>query len=55
MKYITKFLLMGIVAVAGLLSACTSSDDFEPGPKDSGAQVYFPNTIPSEFNVGDDE
>ena len=46
---------MGIVAVAGLLSACTSSDDFEPGPKDSGAQVYFPNTIPSEFNVGDDE
>lgn len=55
MKYITKFLLMGIVAVAGLLSACTSSDDYEPGPKDSGAQVYFPNTIPSEFNVGDDE
>ena len=55
MKYITIFLLMGIVAVAGLLSACTSSDDFEPGPKDSGAQVYFPNTIPSEFNVGDDE
>lgn len=55
MKYITKFILMGIVAVAGLLSACTSSDDFEPGPKDSGAQVYFPNTIPSEFNVGDDE
>lgn len=55
MKYITKFLLMGIVAVAGFLSACTSSDDFEPGPKDSGAQVYFPNTIPSEFNVGDDE
>ena len=55
MKYITKFLLMGIVAVAGLLSACTSSDDFEPGPKDSGAQVYYPNTIPSEFNVGDDE
>ena len=46
---------MGIVAVAGLLSACTSSDDYEPGPKDSGAQVYFPNTIPSEFNVGDDE
>lgn len=55
MKYITRFILMGIVAVAGLLSACTSSDDFEPGPKDSGAQVYFPNTIPSEFNVGDDE
>lgn len=55
MKYITRFILMGIVAVAGLLSACTSSDDYEPGPKDSGAQVYFPNTIPSEFNVGDDE
>lgn len=55
MKYITKFLLMGIVAVAGLLSACTSSDDFEPGPKDSGAQVYFPNTIPSGVHVGDDE
>lgn len=55
MKYITRFILMVIVAVAGLLSACTSSDDFEPGPKDSGAQVYFPNTIPSEFNVGDDE
>lgn len=55
MKYITRFILMGIVAVAGLLSACTSSDDFEPGPLNSGAQVYFPNTIPSEFNVGDDE
>lgn len=55
MKYITRFILMGIVAVAGLLSACTSSDDFEPGPLNSGAQVYFPNTIPSEYNVGDDE
>lgn len=55
MKYITRFILMGIVAVAGLLSACTSNDEFEPGPQNSGAQVYFPNTVASQYDVSDTE
>ena len=55
MKYITRFISMGIVAAAGLLSACTSNDDFEPGPKNSGAQVYFPNTVETEYRLADNE
>lgn len=55
MKYITRILLMSIVAMAGLLSACTSDDEFEPGPLNSGAQVYFPNTVASQYDVSDTE
>lgn len=52
MKYLNKFLLMSAVAVAGLFSACTN-DDYEPGASVDGMQIYFPNTIPSEYDVPD--
>lgn len=52
MKYLNKFLLMSAVAVAGLFSACTN-DDYKPGNPVDGMQIYFPNTIPSEYDVPD--
>lgn len=52
MKYLNKFLLMSAVAVAGLFTACTN-DDYEPGASVDGMQIYFPNTIPSEYDVPD--
>lgn len=52
MKYLNKFLLMSAIAVAGLFSACTN-DDYKPGDPVDGMQIYFPNTIPSEYDVPD--
>lgn len=52
MKYLNKFLLMSAVAVAGLFSACTDSD-YEPGASADGMQIYFPNTIPSQYDIPD--
>lgn len=54
MKYISRFITLGIVAAASLFSACTN-DDFEPGPMNSGAQVYFPNTVATEYRLAENE
>lgn len=54
MKEIKKFLVMALALTAGVLAGC-SEEEYEPGAKVDGTEVYFPNTIASEFAVGDDE
>lgn len=54
MKEIKKFLVMALALTAGVLAGC-SEEEYEPGAKVDGTEVYFPNTIASEYAVGDDE
>lgn len=54
MKEIKKFLAMALVLTAGVLAGC-SEEEYEPGARVDGTEVYFPNTIASEYAVGDDE
>lgn len=53
MKSLKIFILAAVAIVAGLFAAC-SDDDFQPGPAVSGTQVYFPESIASEYSIGDD-
>ncbi|MDE5691607.1 MAG: hypothetical protein K2I13_05285, partial [Alistipes sp.] len=53
MKSLKIFILAAVAIVAGLFAAC-SDDDFAAGPAASGTQVYFPESILSEFSIGDD-
>lgn len=53
MKSLKTFILAAVAVVAGLFAAC-SDDDFKAGPAASGAQVYFPESIATEYNIGDD-
>lgn len=43
-----------LALVATGFAAC-SDNDFEPGPGVDGPQVYFPETIPSELNIDEDD
>ncbi|MCM1150663.1 MAG: hypothetical protein NC209_00860 [Alistipes sp.] len=53
MKSSKIFILAAVALVAGLFTAC-SDDDFAAGPAASGAQAYFPQSIASEYSIGDD-
>lgn len=44
-----------IVAAAGLFSACSSDDDYTPGPQAEGAQVYFSNESATTYAIGPDD
>lgn len=54
MKNLKIFFLAAVAVVAGLFTAC-SDDDFAAGPLADGAQVYFPNSVPAEYSIGDEE
>ncbi len=54
MKKIQKLLLMGAALFAAFGFVGCQEDEFTPGVKDSGAQVYFPTTFATEQLVGDD-
>ena len=53
MKSLKIFMLAAVAVVAGLFTAC-SDEEFQAGPEASGAQVYFPESIASEFSIGDE-
>lgn len=53
MKNLKIFLLAALAVAAGFFTAC-SDDDFAAGPLADGAQIYFPESIPSEYSIGDD-
>ncbi|MDE6623579.1 MAG: hypothetical protein K2K30_04235 [Alistipes sp.] len=53
MKNLKIFFLAAVAVVVGLFTAC-SDEDFAAGPLADGAQVYFPESIPSEFSIGDE-
>lgn len=49
----SRILYLATALAAGLLVSC-KEEVFEPGPEVSGAQVYFPNDIATEYSIGDD-
>lgn len=53
MKNIKIFFLATVAIVAGLFTACNDTD-FEAGPQADGAQVYFPESTPTTYSIGDD-
>lgn len=48
-----RILYLATALAAGLLVSC-KEEVFEPGPEVSGAQVYFPNDVATEYSIGDD-
>lgn len=49
----SRILYLATALAAGLLVSC-KEEVFEPGPEVSGAQVYFPNDVATEYSIGDD-
>ena len=52
MKSLKIFILMTVAIAAGFFAACSDSDP-EPTVV-SGEQVYFPETIPTDYSISDD-
>lgn len=50
-----KYLLVALVAAAGLSTACSSDDDFTPGPQAEGAQVYFSSEAATTYTIAADD
>lgn len=56
MKKIKNILFAVLAMAAGLVTAaCGPDENFEPGPKVDGAQVYFPNDAQTVFSLGDED
>lgn len=55
MKEIKKILIWSMALLSAATMGCTSDENYEPGPQGDGMQIYFPNTIPSEYSVPDTE
>lgn len=54
MKNLKYLFLTALVATAGLFTACSSDDDFTPGPEAEGVQVYFPSEAPTAYTITGD-
>lgn len=55
MKANIKILLtLAGLAFALLLASCTRQEEFKPGEKVDGAQVYFPAGIQTEYSIGEE-
>lgn len=54
MKNPKYLFLAALVATAGLFTACSSDDDFTPGPAAEGAQVYFSNEAATAYTISSD-
>lgn len=54
MKNLKYLFLTALVATAGLFTACSSDDDFTPGPEAEGIQVYFPSEAPTAYTITGD-
>ncbi len=57
MNLLKKYAILPVlvVAAAGLFTACSSDDDYTPGPQAEGAQVYFSNESATTYAIGPDD
>lgn len=52
MKKIRTILFSALAVLAGSLVSCTE-EEFQPGPQVDGAQVYFPTTTQTQYDIED--
>lgn len=57
MNLLKKYAILSVLvaAVTGLFPACSSDDDYTPGPQGEGAQVYFSNESATTYAIGPDD
>ena len=51
MKNIESILLTGLTLLAGVSFVSCTEEEFQPGPVEDGAQVYFPDTVPTQYDL----
>ena len=52
MKNIRTILFSALALLSAGFVSCTE-EEFQPGPVEDGAQVYFPDTVPTQYDIED--